>query len=795
MATVTTLVQRPRRAAAVRAESLVQYNKRGREERKAAKVEKRRRKEEAVAAKAAPSPPKQPKKKVKRPKTKKKQFDNDSNSMGQQVPPSPPDSDDMTNDQEPNQVAPPVSTISTDEQEERLPRVYQLSVEVWELIVQDLYPSQLATLAQVSRTFHDIVNYLPLWRSICAKAELGEPKKRGKCKTYFSLVLNNSERICEKCFCKCQKSGSKSALPVQLPNLDKDVNLCRDCRRAHYRVHPEPEPETDTEQDLSEEGTGRRRHSQHRTRITKGHAMSTYKLNDSDMDNIPHTATRNPYYRSAPPMRLYYRYRVIRYAREIHGGELGIEAMRTKSKQTVSTRRRNTEARIERERQEREARKTELNQRFEELKVDRTWIHWNIERYIDANVGSIENCILLASERMKKFNELAARMRAAGYEVDEQSRITVGYMSDEGGSLDKTVQRLTEEAVVKQHRELRLNEVITALSNHGLPPDRKDKSVLCRSYIASGSGELDQAMQTLVELDWFKRETFYGSTDPSRYYDPMRDWHFHRETFISRNPRSKWYALNQYLLMRLRSNNLQDVKDDNDTPARPPQSLWTRIQEMMPNVWKTVGNEHATMGFFADQENLTQALSSDPNDPSFITDDMIIKLMDEGAEAKARGNASGQEQAPEQASGSSSQQGRGRGRQNKQHQQQQLPPAPPTPPSNVSFSTAMRQAIGESEFRSYLVAARAFLVQKIKDAYILSIPQGIQTFINGCRVDPTLTRATYEERKRAFIHDEIPTISQKTNTHAAYLIMLLDHANPWSYCPSYNYARYNLQMQ
>ncbi|GAA5881449.1 hypothetical protein JCM3774_005087 [Rhodotorula dairenensis] len=58
-------------------------------------------------------------------------------------------------------------------------------------------------------------------------------------------------------------------------------------------------------------------------RITKTTAKSRYKLSDADLRGLPFVTKRNPHYRSAAPMRLYYEAAVEKLAYELHGGYQG----------------------------------------------------------------------------------------------------------------------------------------------------------------------------------------------------------------------------------------------------------------------------------------------------------------------------------------------------------------------------------------------------------------------------------------------------------------------------------------
>ncbi|KAI8144179.1 hypothetical protein BJV82DRAFT_578222 [Fennellomyces sp. T-0311] len=113
----------------------------------------------------------------------------------------------------------------------------ELSLELWEIILQGMYPSQLTQVAQISPRLHDVIANLPVWKTIADTAGLSL-KPRGKVKTYYDLVLKLSDRVCEVCFKGCKKIRIyEMPLPVSLGG--QRVMLCLECRLAHFKSHPE----------------------------------------------------------------------------------------------------------------------------------------------------------------------------------------------------------------------------------------------------------------------------------------------------------------------------------------------------------------------------------------------------------------------------------------------------------------------------------------------------------------------------------------------------------------------------
>ncbi|KAI7860534.1 hypothetical protein BDC45DRAFT_552760 [Circinella umbellata] len=744
----STIVQRPRRAAAIRAKEGVQYNKRRREEQEANKVEKKQRKHK-VKTESKPKPKKK--------RTKKATTSNDPNGTQQQQQ----------------------NTLPNDNEQLPSPRVYELSVEIWEIILQDVCLSQLTTLAQVSRPMYSIVTYLPIWQHVWTTAgSLPPPTTRGKCRNHYQVVLKANQRVCEHCFQYCSKNGSTASLPLYVQEQKKEINLCRPCRQHYLLQYPEPDlPNTDDENDDDDDEEEEQRnyrhhhHRHHRTRITKGMAMTAFKLHEIDMDSIPYDSVRNPHYRSAAPMRLYERRDVHLYARRIHGGEVGIEAARSKSQSIVATRRKNAQERAKREEEERKSRREALESRFKELQLEQTYVHSKIFDYIQFNLGSIEECISTAQERLNRCNLLKTRMEATGYSFNPKSSHVIGFIFDSSSNdMETTIRLLTQEVIQKQEREERLVQLKTALKNHGLVYN--ENSALCRVFICGGTnskGEkmtLENLVQTLIEYTWFCEHTVYSILKSP--HSSHSEWIYENDTFVDHSSFSKWDALNQYLTGLVKKNQYQDIKKNENAKGRPPPSLWNQIEKMIPGILTKMGSDFVSVGFFSQPERVSSAIVVDPKHPEeFISDQQLWDIMDEGNAIAIK-----EQQEKEKEEG----------------EEGTIKNQVTTP-----FSTTMKQIMNDSDYESFYLHARVALVKKIKDTYcnnaLRQLPEAIDSFYEGCRVDPTLTYPIYNERKREFIEKRLPILSQEMNIHYSYLEALLQRTTPWSY--SYNCNRYS----
>lgn len=210
---------------------------------------------------------------------------------------------------------------------------FELGSDLWQRVFSYLYPSQLTAPAGVSKEWRKRIYHLPAWQKICEASGLALPGdhigKYGYEKpNYYRLAHENADSICEQCYKLCRPSGSYRALPVRLTDEPDptEIRMCRDCRVDYYIEHPEPVPE-----DVAPYQDGAYTVT---PRMTKGEAMKTYLLTNSDIMSLPYEMGRNPYFRHNSPMYLFEEQFVLRLARQVHGGDIGIAAARADSEYT-----------------------------------------------------------------------------------------------------------------------------------------------------------------------------------------------------------------------------------------------------------------------------------------------------------------------------------------------------------------------------------------------------------------------------------------------------------------------------
>ncbi|KAG0292731.1 hypothetical protein BGZ96_003755 [Linnemannia gamsii] len=197
-----------------------------------------------------------------------------------------------------------------------------LPTELWHEVMSYLPLSQISKASTVSKGWLEGTRSLPVWREVCTRAALGKPKK--KYLTHMSLVCAQSFWICEHCLTMNNGRGSDIPMPVEIHGLANERQmLCRDCRCQYYKKHPE---ETKVRKNVVN-SYGEYIY-QRDVRITKTQACDSFHLREEDLESLDCREKRNPHYRNAAPMRLYLENQVQERALKVHGGWIGIRAVR-----------------------------------------------------------------------------------------------------------------------------------------------------------------------------------------------------------------------------------------------------------------------------------------------------------------------------------------------------------------------------------------------------------------------------------------------------------------------------------
>ncbi|KAF9122403.1 hypothetical protein BGX30_002023 [Mortierella sp. GBA39] len=207
---------------------------------------------------------------------------------------------------------------------------YRLGSDLWMKIYWSFYPSEQSVLASVNKEWRSRIYHLSVWQKICEAADLAVPANELEAHdyekpNYYQLAHENADMICEQCYKMTRPAGSFRALPVAATDavVPYVIRMCRDCRVDYYIDHPEPVPD-----DVATYKAGEYTVTPW---MTKGDAIKTYLVSDWDVMSLPYEIGRNPYFGSNSPMYLIEEQYVLRLARQVHGGDVGIAAARSDS--------------------------------------------------------------------------------------------------------------------------------------------------------------------------------------------------------------------------------------------------------------------------------------------------------------------------------------------------------------------------------------------------------------------------------------------------------------------------------
>ncbi|KAI8136773.1 hypothetical protein BJV82DRAFT_384441 [Fennellomyces sp. T-0311] len=540
------------------------------------------------------------------------------------------------------------------------------SMEIWELVLKDCCPSQLSVVAQVSQYMCAVVQALPIWKTICQTADLGEPTTRGPRKTYYGVTIPRSHRICEVCFIKTKPSGSQTALPVHLKQHKKDVRLCLSCRQKHYKRHPEPyQPWEDSR--LLERHGGRVGIEAEERRLRGFQETRARNL------QLRQDARRAELQQHLDTMQIDYCTHWAAFDRYVVTGKPNLEA-------TIED-----VIKAAQEKQEQNARRTTLEKRLVELGLEEhTW--FECTTYIQTGLPDLECTVqgvvdMVRAREERKAN--VAKRRKELFErlgIDDPAAIITKPVSDnlerfigyQWMDMDALVQHARDMIDGEKKKERRRADLMRELRANGL--ELRQDSTLCANYIETGAHDLQDVVCRMTELGWLFRETNYGAI---RHGDGSRN-HF------------KTVAIEQYVSKRLTNMQWTNAWDDPDTFSRPPASLWTKIRAVSPYMYK----EHAKQCIFegvARNEALKEIIrNAEPDEFPSVTVEILLQAMDEGAVAIAKPPSSCQSSQPSE--------------------QELLKPS-------RTFSSTMKDLLGEGQFGEFIRLSRTNIIRLARKRY------------------------------------------------------------------------------
>ncbi|KAG0202000.1 hypothetical protein BGX33_009972 [Mortierella sp. NVP41] len=216
-----------------------------------------------------------------------------------------------------------------------------LPPEMWNEVFTWLYPSELRVSAAVSKTWRELVQRHQVWRRICNKAHLGVrpgflPKDVEWRPDHFALVQALAHELCESCYRRYRQHKKDRILPVAITVNDvaTKIQMCRNCRVSFYSKHPEPIPKR-----LESFWWDNKKIT---PRIDGYTASNFFGLEYSRFRSLPfenalpaRTAHCGP--SDERVSRLYQEADILRIARHVYGGDIGITDFRSSSSFSCQT--------------------------------------------------------------------------------------------------------------------------------------------------------------------------------------------------------------------------------------------------------------------------------------------------------------------------------------------------------------------------------------------------------------------------------------------------------------------------
>ncbi|KAI8149972.1 hypothetical protein BJV82DRAFT_677395 [Fennellomyces sp. T-0311] len=289
------------------------------------------------------------------------------------------------------------------------------------------------------------------------------------------------------------------------------------------------------------------------------------------------------------------------------------------------------------------------------------------------------------SGHIQRRRMLEITLGSMGIEMDENQTEERNFiLHGNGRGLNEAVGQILERHGRNARRELlenRLNQVGLRL---------RDNSRICHDYIRNGVGNIDWVVTTMVEIDWFLRETVYRSLDDiADQVDEMGSgdesdsqgsegeelfWQRTVRTNAESDEEQRTAALRDYIHQRLSERRWNDVSTDEDTPSRPPQSLWQQIRILSRQIWLEQTGGHYITATIRQFESLF--LTFNPMDINSLSNELLRRYLDFGVlEATNDGS---------------------------QHQ----------PNPHITFSNVLESFLGEEEFADCLNALRRIIFHR-----------------------------------------------------------------------------------
>ncbi|KAI9270744.1 hypothetical protein BDA99DRAFT_557549 [Phascolomyces articulosus] len=120
--------------------------------------------------------------------------------------------------------------------------LFKLPYESLHLNYEKLEPYELVALVDSFVDLKMSVAGMKHWKRVYEGSHLNNHRPSGRYNNYFNCLYKEISRLCDMCFIKCPRAGSKSALYTKHVALDPPMKFCVQCRAVFYTKNPEPIP-------------------------------------------------------------------------------------------------------------------------------------------------------------------------------------------------------------------------------------------------------------------------------------------------------------------------------------------------------------------------------------------------------------------------------------------------------------------------------------------------------------------------------------------------------------------------
>lgn len=343
----------------------------------------------------------------------------------------------------------------------------------------------------------------------------------------------------------------------------------------------------------------------------------------------------------------------------MHGGDIGIKAARNKSESIRQNRINNEEKRREQRKRDRAARTEALENRLSAENLQHRLAIADCENYILSG-GDLDQLVqkIQAREQRRAELETALAQRGLSYRDDY---ILMEYVTYGMRTLEHVIAE-EERKIQKQFdQEQRRRELTVRLNECGL--ELRSDSVLCKNFIATGHGNIDEIVTTMKEMQWYFYATNYPTIRTPGYggyggyrdfyddfgfggyrgyggyrrycrYDSNSDFDYsdddyeYQERKIGFSAQKKQLAQRQFLEERIAGGNFAVSFEHDDERTRPPTSLWGPLRQNMRKIWESYAAKTTHDCIDRNQPLCDSLIKAFRNGPENVPDNIICMAIE-----------------------------------------------------------------------------------------------------------------------------------------------------------------------